>query len=299
MSGLLAAGIFAGMDNAAGMAGWQWLFIVEALMSTVCGIAAFWTLPDYPHSKTGSQRWAMNEDMRRLAEARIVADRVTGSSGSGGVVAGLKLVLRDPKFYIFAVMNLVMTAGYGFNFFFPTLISGLNIGTNITALLLTSPPYLLGAILAMSIAWNSDRMRERGYHMLGALTAAIVGYIITLSTTNIPARYAATFFYCPGAFAANALVYSWAMSTLSTTPEKKAAGGAAVNVIGHIGNVVSPYFFIERERPTYRIAFIIMMVFIALSIAVVFGTKVYLKMVNRKLKKQADETGETFNPFTT
>ena len=118
-------------------------------------------------------------------------------------------------------MNLVMTAGYGFNFFFPTLISGLNIGNNITALLLTSPPYLLGAVLAMSIAWNSDRLRERGYHMLGALLAAIVGYIITLSTTNIAARYAATFFYCPGAFAANALVYSWAMSTLSATPEKR------------------------------------------------------------------------------
>lgn len=113
VSGLLAAGIFAGMDGAAGLAGWQWLFVVEALMSTVCGIAAFFTLPDYPHSKTGSQRWAMNEDMRRLAEARIVADRVTGSLGSGGVIAGLKLVLKDPKFYIFAWMNLAMTAGYG------------------------------------------------------------------------------------------------------------------------------------------------------------------------------------------
>lgn len=196
-------------------------------------------------------------------------------------------------------MNLVMTAGYGFNFFFPTLISGLNIGTNITALLLTSPPYLLGAVLAMTIAWNSDRLRERGYHMLGALSAAIVGYIITLSTTNIAARYAATFFYCPGAFAANALVYSWAMSTLGTTPEKKAAAGAAVNVIGHIGNVVSPYFFLERERPTYRVAFVIMLVFIALSIATVFATKVYLARVNRRLRRQADESGETFNPFNT
>lgn len=186
-----------------------------------------------------------------------------------------------------------------FNFFFPTLISGLNIGNNITALLLTSPPYLLGAVLAMTIAWNSDRMRERGYHMLGALAAAIVGYVLTLSTTNIGARYAATFFYCPGSFAANALVYSWAMSSLATTPEKKAAGGAAVNVIGHIGNVVSPYFFLERERPTYRIAFVIMLVFVAVSIATVFGAKVYLTRMNRKLQKQADETGETYNPFTT
>ena len=101
ISGLLAAGIFAGMDRVAGLAGWQWLFIIEALMSTVCGIAAFFTLPDYPHSKTGSQRWSMDEDMRRLGEARIVADRVTGSVGSGGVFAGLKLALKDFKTYVF------------------------------------------------------------------------------------------------------------------------------------------------------------------------------------------------------
>lgn len=196
-------------------------------------------------------------------------------------------------------MNLVMTAGYGFNFFFPTLISGLGIGNNITALLLTSPPYLTGAALAMTIAWNSDRKRERGYHMLGALCAAVVGYIITLSTTIIPARYTATFFYCPGAFAANALVYSWAVSSLSATPEKKAAGGAFVNVVGHVGNVVSPYFFLEGERPGYRTAFVVMLVFIALSLGVVFGMKVYLKRQNRKLERRAEELGEVYNPFTT
>lgn len=77
------------------------LFILEALMSVVCGLAAYFTLPDYPHSKTGSQKWTMNEDMRRLAEARIVADRVTGFSGKGSVFGGVKLCVLDPKTYIF------------------------------------------------------------------------------------------------------------------------------------------------------------------------------------------------------
>lgn len=70
-------------------------------MSVVCGVAAFWTLPDYPHSKTGSQTWSMNEDMRRLAEARMEADRVTGASGTAGIWHGVKLCLVDPKLYLF------------------------------------------------------------------------------------------------------------------------------------------------------------------------------------------------------
>jgi MFS family permease len=101
LSGVLAAGIFSGMDGAAGIAGWRWLFIIEALMSTVCGVVAFWTLPDFPHSKTGAQRHFMDEDMRRLAEARIVADRVTGAGGSGKVWVGVKVhmsFLPSPAF---------------------------------------------------------------------------------------------------------------------------------------------------------------------------------------------------------
>lgn len=101
VSGLLAAGIFAGLEGASGIRGWQWLFILEAATSTICGIIAFFTLPDYPHTSTGSQRWSMNHECRVLAEARMEADRVTGSVGRGGVFAGLKLAVTDIKLYLY------------------------------------------------------------------------------------------------------------------------------------------------------------------------------------------------------
>lgn len=74
-------------------------------MSVVCGVAAFFTLPDYPHTKTGSQKWTMNEDMRRLAAARMVADRVTGNKGEGTVWGGVKLCLTDVKTYMFVSLQ--------------------------------------------------------------------------------------------------------------------------------------------------------------------------------------------------
>ena len=105
LSGILAAGIFSSLDGAAGLAGWQWLFIIEALMSTVCGLFAFFTLPDYPHSQTGSQRRFMDDDMRRLAEARLVADRVTGATGTGKIWTGLKLAVTDIKTWMFVSIH--------------------------------------------------------------------------------------------------------------------------------------------------------------------------------------------------
>ncbi|KAI5358032.1 Putative MFS transporter superfamily [Septoria linicola] len=184
-----------------------------------------------------------------------------------------------------------MTSSYGFNFFFPTLVQGLGIGSSTVSLLLTATPYFLGALVSFLVAWNSDRIKERGWHISGGLLAAAIGFAITLATTGTIPRYIASFLYAPGSFSANALVYSWAVSTLSDTPEKRAACGAIVNILGHVGNIISPYFFREPERPIYRLAFILMQVFGALAFAVAFCMKLYLKRVNRKLKQLADSTG--------
>lgn len=191
-----------------------------------------------------------------------------------------------------------MTASYGFNFYFPTLVQGLGIGNRTTSLLLTSPPFFLGAGVSFAFAWNSDRKRERGYHISVALGGAALGYIVTLASSATAARYFSAFCYAPGAFSANALVYSWAVSSLSATAEKRAAAGAIVNILGHIGNIISPYFFRDSEKPEYRSAFAIMLAFGVLAFSVAMGSKFYLKRQNKKLKKVADDAGVVFNPYT-
>jgi MFS family permease len=100
-SGLIAAGVFSGMSGAGGVAGWQWLFILEAALSAFFALTAFFVLPNYPHSKTGGQMWSMTEDMRRIAVARIEADRVEAHTDST-VWQGLRLALADVKTYVSA-----------------------------------------------------------------------------------------------------------------------------------------------------------------------------------------------------
>lgn len=53
-SGLLATGIFAGLDQARGLSGWGWLFIIEGAGSFAAGAVAIFLLPDFPASTTGS-----------------------------------------------------------------------------------------------------------------------------------------------------------------------------------------------------------------------------------------------------
>lgn len=119
------------------------------------------------------------------------------------------------------------------------MVQGFGVGDRTISLLLTAPPYILGTAVSFIVAWSSDRKKERGFHIMANNCCAIVGFIISVATLNTAARYTAAFLYTSGSFSANALVYTWAVSSLGQTPEKRAAGGAIVNICGHLGNVVS------------------------------------------------------------
>lgn len=79
--------------------GFQWLFILEGALSAFFALTAFFILPNYPHTKSGGQMWIMTEDMRKIAVARIQADRVEAHTEST-VWQGLRLALTDVKTYV-------------------------------------------------------------------------------------------------------------------------------------------------------------------------------------------------------
>lgn len=164
---------------------------------------------------------------------------------------------------------------------------------------MTAPPYVLGTLCTFYVAWDSDRRRDRGWHIIIPLSCSVVGFIVTVCTGNPAARYAMTFLYAAGCFSANTLQYTWAVSTLGQTPEKRAAGGAIVNICGHLGNVISPYFFPDRDAPRYTMAMILQIVFAGLGITLASIIKWHLSRKNKKMREQADLYGIDFNPFTT
>lgn len=203
-----------------------------------------------------------------------------------------------------------------FSNFFPTMVRGFGIGNNTISLLLSAPPYVLGTAVSFLVAWSSGRKKERGFHIMANNCCAIVGFIISVGTLNTAARYTAAFLYTSGSFSANALVYTWAVSSLGQTLEKRAAGGAIVNICGHLGDVVSlsllealarlssflqmsPYFFPDSDSPRYTMAMILQIVFASLTLCTAFSSKTCLRKQNKKLKEISDQAGSFYNPFTT
>jgi MFS family permease len=297
-SGLIAAGVFARLDGAQGLAGWQWLYIIEGAISFVLGGIAIFMMPDFPESSTGSQKWLLTEDERKVALQRIEVDRIA-QEGNRSLWFGFKSAALDYRTWTFILMLIANHAAYGFNYFYPTIVKGFGLGSTTVTLLCTAPPFLLGAIASFFISWSSDKRNERSLHIALPMCLSVCGFIISVATINGPARYVASFMYVVGCFAANGLVYSWAAGVLNQTPEKKAVATSMINVLAQLGNIMSPYFFRPQDEPRYMLALILLIVCAGLCGLICLFLKWDLRRANKKLLEEAAHSGIEPRLFTT
>ncbi|KAF5548316.1 allantoate permease [Fusarium napiforme] len=140
----------------------------------------------------------------KVAVTRMARDAVSEEEHDQSLLLGLRLAVTDVRVWASALLLLSNQSAYGFNYFYPAVVRGFNLGSRTITLIYTAPPYLLGAFISFFIAWHSDRKIEGGWHISVAILFVIVGFIISAATINIPARYAASFLYICSCFVANA-----------------------------------------------------------------------------------------------
>lgn len=67
-SGYLQAGVYSGLNGVGGKAGWQWLFIMDGIISFPIAVAGFFMLPDLPEN---TRAFYLKPDDRVLARKRM------------------------------------------------------------------------------------------------------------------------------------------------------------------------------------------------------------------------------------
>ncbi|KAF5685140.1 tartrate transporter [Fusarium circinatum] len=282
-SGLIAAGIFAGLDGKAGLAGWRWLFIIEGAATALVAIVGFFMLPNTPLTT----RW-LNEREKQLAHERMEKDKAYDSEEGGSSWEGLKQACADKRTWLFCLMQNFHLSACSFNSFFPTVIKTLGFNTTIT-LVMTCPPFIFAGAAGILFGWNSGRMHERTWHITAGLSIAVAGFVLAACTLNTAARYVACFIFPMGAYAVNSVIIGWASSTLSQTKEKKAVVLAMTNVGGQIGYIYGAYLWPKSDSPRYGIGFGASAGFALCSIACALAIRVLLIRENRRIRASTSE----------
>ncbi|KAF8215054.1 MFS transporter [Mycena galopus ATCC 62051] len=275
---LIAAGILANMEGVRGIRAWRWLFFIEGSITITVGIFTIWALPDYPHN-TG---WIVGDE-RRLAQARLADDagEADQDNDQDTPLVGLKMAVTDPLILTFAVMNAAQLLGLSFINFFPTLTSTLGFDTTIS-LLLAAPPWLIASLVTSASAWHADKTGERYFHVAGWWWAVMIGFIISLATANVGARYFSMFLMAAG-YSGFSLTIVWVSNVIPRPPAKRAAAIGVVNGIGNLGNLMGSYTWKAAWGPEYHQSMIISLCSLALSSVMAWGIRRHLIRLNRKL----------------
>ncbi|CAH0045612.1 unnamed protein product [Clonostachys solani] len=276
-SPLIAAGVFSGLDKSMGLSGWKWLFIIQGALSIVTAVLAFFMLPDHP-LKT---RW-LNEEEKQYAHNRICVDTTDLREGTS-VWVGLKEACSDWRMWVLCLMYNFHLSSISFQNFLPTVMETLGY-SRIISLVLTFPPYLFAAIMAVAMAHSSGHFNERTWHITTCKCIVIVGFVLAVATLNIPARLVGIFLFVGFTFGINNIILGWVSSTLGQTNEKKSVALAIANSLGNMSSIYMPYIWPKSDGPRYLPAWMASIAFSAGCMTLAWVLKIALRRQNKKMR---------------
>ncbi|KAL6868704.1 hypothetical protein ACO1O0_000020 [Amphichorda felina] len=282
-SALIGAGVLSNMQGVLGHAAWRWLFWIEGAITMGVAISAAFILPDLPHNTRGFTKEEL--DVAQLRMTEDVGEADVDSEGQGPFY-GLIMALKDAKIYIMMLTFTAYVVGLSFNAFFPSLTETLGF-SYVPTLLMSSPPWLFSCIFSLIVAWSSDRHQEKFWHIVGPICVGLVGFVISMSTLNVAARYVALFLQA-SSYAGFIVFYSWISSSFPRPPAKRAVAIALVNAFSQLGNIAGSYVW-DLEENGYRKSYGIVTAMFGTTIVGCLAFRIVLSKLNKKLEEQQRE----------
>jgi ACS family tartrate transporter-like MFS transporter len=230
LGGPLTGALLQYLDRWAGLAGWQWVFLLEGLPAVALGVVTLFYLTDRPEEAD----WLTPQERTWLAGRLAREERVHGRGLSLGRAA------TDGRVWLLVALAATIALGIaGLSYYFPPLIED-----RFPAL----QPFQIGLLTAVSgtctlfgivaVGAHSDRTGERRWHVAGPALAAAAGWAISIYRQTPGLSFA-------GMVLAQAAMHSawgpfWAMPTRFLGGRAAAGGIALINAVGNLGAFVGP-----------------------------------------------------------
>jgi MFS transporter, ACS family, tartrate transporter len=236
----LSGWIMHGMHDVGGMAGWQWMFLLEGLPTLVLGVLVLFWLTDGPTKAT----W-LTEAEKQWLHADLEMDRARIADGGRKDVAGAFTDWR--VWYLVGLYLTNVIANYGLSLWMPQVISDslpkdAKPGTSSTFLAasLTAIPWIVTFFVMITNGWHSDKTNERKWHIAIPHVIAASGMLGCLMFLDNTVMLIACL--CVAAAGINSVLgVFWALPASFLTGAAAAGGIAVINSIGNLGGFLGPY----------------------------------------------------------
>jgi MFS transporter, ACS family, tartrate transporter len=218
------------LDGWLGVAGWQWIFLVEGVPAILLACFGYATLCNRP----SEARWLKPEE-RTWLQDQLESE----AAAKSGREVGLLRSIASPQILILTLAYALMAYGiYAIAFFLPLIVKSLGLSnTEIGYVLML--PNICGSIGMVLVSRNSDRTGERIWHVVGPVALAGFGAMAAgLMLGNIYLTIAA---FCVAMFGVlSSLPVFWSLPTAYLGTAAAAGGIAFINSVGNISGYIAP-----------------------------------------------------------
>lgn len=215
-----------------GLAGWQWLFILEGIPAVILGVVTIFSMTDRPRDA----KWLTPHE-REFLENEL-AEEARAKEGANKISVRQALQMRNVWLLALGIFA-TNTGGYALGFWLPTTVKSLSASSDQAALMYSCLYYICGLGGVLYSGHSSDRSGDRKWHCVAGQIAAG----ILLATSSIPGQPFGLIlvWLCLTGFAA----YSWSSPFWALPTVTLSASAAAVcigfinifaNLAGYLGN---------------------------------------------------------------
>ncbi len=279
MTGIPMAGVIGGplsgwilnaFDGMNGMAGWKWLFLIEAIPSVILGIVVLVVLND----KIADAKW-LSSDEKKMLQKNIDADGVHMEDHSA---AG---AFKNPKVWILSAAYFGFIMGlYGIGFWLPSLVKASGVSNTTTIGFLTAIPYAAAVACMIWTSRHSDRTGERRWHIAIPALAGAIGLVASTLVPQTPLWAIVTLTIATMGILTG-LAQFWCLPPAFLGGAAAAAGIALINSVGNLAGFVSPFivgWIKEVTGSTNNGLFVI-------AASLIVGGAIVLSMSKRKVNR--------------
>lgn len=227
------AGWLMGLDGRLGLAGWQWLFLLEGLPAVLFSFVIFGMLPD----TIAEARW-LTPGEKAWLQCRLDTDSRQAILGhSAGVMQAL---LSAKVWMIGAFFFFALTCSYAYNFSAPAILQIVTGWTIAQVGYLVAAFGLAGAVSMLANGSHSDRTGERSMHCIVPCLVMGAAFLVA-GYAQQPWLVVASLAVSFAAFT-SMLGPALAVPTQFLAGRACAAGIAAMNTITMFSGFLGPYW---------------------------------------------------------
>ena len=245
------------MNGVFGLAGWQWMFVLEGLPAVALGIACLYLLADRPDTA----RW-LNPAERALLAAELAAE--VHDRPKKDVLAAL----RDKRVILSSCITFCYSVGsYGLSLWLPLILKTHDL-TTFAIGWLSAVPFLFATVATLVFAWVADRSGQKAYTLIFALALGVIGMTASLYFRSLGL---ALFWITIGLIGTNsARTVFFAIPQLFLSGVAAAGGLAFINAVGAFGGFVGPSMvgWLRQETGSFDAGLAGMAAFLVLAIVI-------------------------------